>query len=58
MICLLVILKKLIKGESISKPIYDFVLHDRSDKTEIVEPKKVIILEGIFNIRRQTVLEI
>lgn len=41
-------IKKLIKGESISKPIYDFVLHDRSDKTEIVEPKKVIILEGIL----------
>jgi len=41
-------IEKLIKGESISKPIYDFVLHDRSDKTEIVEPKKVIILEGIL----------
>lgn len=41
-------IKKLIKGESISKPIYDFVLRDRSDKTEIVEPKKVIILEGIL----------
>ena len=41
-------LKKLIKGETIEKPIYNFVLHTRSDKTEIVKPKRVIILEGIL----------
>lgn len=41
-------IKKLIKGEKILKPIYDFVLHDRSKKVEVVYPKKVIILEGIL----------
>ena len=41
-------IKKLIRGEKILKPIYDFVLHDRSDKVEVVTPKKVIILEGIL----------
>lgn len=41
-------IKKLIKGEKIFKPTYDFVLHDRSEKVEVVYPKKVIILEGIL----------
>ena len=41
-------LKALKNGESIEKPIYDFVTHSRSDKTEIVEPKELIIIEGIM----------
>lgn len=41
-------IKKLIKSEKIFKPTYDFVLHDRSEKVEVVYPKKVIILEGIL----------
>ena len=35
-------------GETIEKPIYDFVTHSRSPKTEIVEPKELIIIEGIM----------
>ena len=35
-------------GETIEKPIYDFTIHGRSDKTEIVEPKELIIIEGIM----------
>lgn len=41
-------IQTLLSGKSISKPIYDFEAYDRSSKTEIVEPKKVIILEGIL----------
>ena len=41
-------LKALKNGETIEKPIYDFVTHSRSDKTEIVEPKELIIIEGIM----------
>ena len=41
-------LKDLISGKPIKKPIYDFVIQTRSDKYEIVEPKKVIILDGIL----------
>ena len=41
-------LKALKNGETIEKPIYDFVNHLRSDKTEIVEPKKLIVIEGIM----------
>lgn len=41
-------LQDLLNGKAIRKPIYDFVLQTRSDKYEIVEPKKVIILDGIL----------
>ena len=36
------------KGLSISQPIYDFKIHNRSKKTVRISPKKVIILEGIL----------
>ena len=35
-------------GKAIEKPIYDFTIHGRSGKTEIVEPKELIIIEGIM----------
>lgn len=41
-------IEALLRGESISKPTYDFESYDRSMTCEIVEPKKVIILEGIL----------
>ena len=41
-------LTKLIHFEPIDKPIYDFVQLTRSDKIEHIEPKKVIIVEGIL----------
>ena len=41
-------LKKLLNWEPIDKPIYDFVQQTRSDRTERVEPAKVILLDGIL----------
>ena len=41
-------LQELKKGKAIDCPIYDFVLHTRSDETTHIEPKKVIIVEGIL----------
>ena len=41
-------LKALKNGQTIEKPIYDFTTHSRSDKTEIVEPKELIVIEGIM----------
>lgn len=35
-------------NQKIEKPIYDFVNHTRSNKTEIVTPKKIILVEGIM----------
>lgn len=41
-------LKDLLDNKPINKPIYDFVIQTRSDKYEIVNPAKVIILDGIL----------
>ncbi|WP_026314669.1 uridine kinase [Heyndrickxia acidiproducens] len=41
-------LQKLLRYEPIEKPVYDYSRHTRSDRTIHVEPKEVIILEGIL----------
>jgi len=41
-------IKALKNGEKINKPIYDFTIHGRSPKTEVVEPKELIVIEGIM----------
>lgn len=41
-------LQKLIKGESIEKPRYDFTVHNRAKDTTTVEPREIIIVEGIL----------
>lgn len=41
-------LKKLSKGENIEKPIYDFSIHTRKKETIKVEPRDIIIVEGIL----------
>ena len=41
-------LASLKNGETIEKPIYDFVTLTRSGKTEVVEPKDLILVEGIM----------
>lgn len=35
-------------GNSISHPVYSFVRHNREDYTVTVEPKKIILVEGIL----------
>ncbi len=39
---------KLLNYEKIEKPVYDYALHTRSQEVVTVEPKEVIILEGIL----------
>ena len=41
-------LERLVAGESIEVPIYDFAAYTRSDETVTVEPVPVIIIEGIL----------
>jgi uridine kinase len=41
-------LQKLLRYEPIDKPVYDYTLHTRSSKIIHVDPKDVIILEGIL----------
>jgi uridine kinase len=41
-------IEMLLRYETIEKPVYDYAIHTRSDKVILVEPKDVIILEGIL----------
>jgi len=41
-------IQQLLKFETIYKPVYDYSIHTRSDEVIKVEPKDVIILEGIL----------
>lgn len=41
-------LKKLKRGETVCCPVYDFTIHDRSQKTVLIKPSKVIVVEGIL----------
>ena len=41
-------LEALKRGESIESPVYDFSKHNRSNEKNIIEPKAVIIVEGIL----------
>ncbi|MCM3161875.1 MULTISPECIES: uridine kinase [Bacillaceae] len=41
-------LNMLLHHEAIEKPVYDYKLHTRSEDVIVVEPKDVIILEGIL----------
>lgn len=40
--------RKLIKGHAIEMPVYDYCNHNRSADTIHIEPKSVIIMEGIL----------
>ena len=41
-------LDQLRHGQAIDCPVYDFTQHNRSDETIRIEPRKVIIVEGIL----------
>lgn len=41
-------LRQLLAGHSIEKPVYDFTKHTRAARTEHVEPRDVIVVEGIL----------
>ena len=41
-------LKTLQHQQSIPCPIYDFATHTRADQTKIIEPRRVILVEGIL----------
>ncbi|ELC8441652.1 uridine kinase [Clostridium perfringens] len=41
-------LESLLNGHSIQKPSYDFAIHNRVEETTTVEPKEIVIVEGIL----------
>lgn len=48
----------LIKGSPIEKPTYDYTLHTRSNVIEVVEPKDVIIIEGLFVLEEKDIRDL
>lgn len=51
-------LKNLLNNKSIEKPIYDFEKHNRKIETITVEPKDIIILEGILILSEQDIRDL
>ncbi len=41
-------LSRLVAGEAVEMPQYDFSAHNRKEETETVEPTEVLIIEGIL----------
>lgn len=41
-------LKELRRGNSVTCPVYDYSIHDRTDKTTTVHPAPVVVVEGIL----------
>ncbi|WP_208590084.1 uridine kinase [Gracilibacillus suaedae] len=41
-------IKQLLHHQSVEKPVYDYTIHTRSDDVIPIEPKDVIIIEGIL----------
>ena len=41
-------LAALTAGASVEVPVYDYTIHDRSDRSDVVDPAKVVVVEGIL----------
>jgi len=55
---LLAQLRQLAAGEPIEKPVYDFVRHVRTDRTTLVHPAAVIVIDGILLFTDERVREL
>lgn len=51
-------LKRLKQGLQVEMPLYDFKSHTRSDRIEIIEPKPVVIVEGILIFAEPRILDL
>ena len=51
-------LKALRRGEDIRCPVYDYTVHNRSDKTVEVKPTRVVIVEGILIFENKAVRDL
>ena len=50
-------LKRLLKGQSIPMPRYDYIKYKRKSVKEVVRPSKVIILEGVMALEDERIRE-
>ncbi|MBW9155970.1 uridine kinase [Clostridium tagluense] len=47
----------LLEGQAIEKPIYNFEIHNRMEETVSVQPKEIIIVEGILVLQEKVLRE-
>ena len=50
--------QKRIKGQRVDIPVYDYTIHNRSEQTEHIEPKKLIIIEGFLILENKELREL
>ncbi|MCR5663290.1 MAG: uridine kinase [Oscillospiraceae bacterium] len=41
-------LRQLKRGRAVTCPVYDYAIHDRTEKTVVIKPTRVIVVEGIL----------
>ena len=46
------------RGEEIRCPVYDYTVHNRSDKTVLVKPAPVVIVEGILTFEDKRICDL
>ncbi len=51
-------LKSLLNDKEVKKPIYDFERHNRKKESQVIEPKDIIILEGILILAEKEVRDL
>lgn len=51
-------LEALRNGKEVTAPIYDYSVHNRSRRTQIIKPNKIIVLDGILLFHSKKVLEL
>lgn len=51
-------LRLLKEGKAVECPIYDFTKHNRSEETIVIEPRRVMILEGILALENEALREL
>lgn len=54
-------IKRLRRGESVECPVYDYSIHNRSDRTVTIHPRRILVIEGILllaDVRLRELLDI
>src|SRR5690625_4170168 len=51
-------IQALMENQTIEKPVYDYKRHTRSTETILVEPKEVIIIEGILILNKPKIYKL
>jgi uridine kinase len=51
-------LRQLLAGKAIDKPLYDFTKHSRRERTERVEPRPVLLVEGVLVLTNEPLREL